>query len=205
MATIKSYPLQWPVGWKRIKSDDRKEGNFKQGRDRISVSAATRRILHELELMDISGDDLVISTNIELRLDGLPRNDRSVVDPGVCIYWKDGEQSRCMAVDAYTKVEQNLAAVAAVLDAMRAIERHGGAVIIDRAFKGFTALPENTQTSADWRGVLGFKEGTIITAEDAKLNFRALSKKHHPDMQGGDAGTFAVLKRAYEMALQELK
>ena len=38
-----------------------------------------------------------------------------------------------MAIDAYTRTADNLAAVAATLEAMRAIERHGGAQILERA------------------------------------------------------------------------
>jgi hypothetical protein len=40
-----------------------------------------------------------------------------------------------------TRAADNLAAIAATLEAMRAIDRHGGATILNRAFTGFTALP----------------------------------------------------------------
>jgi len=52
-----------------------------------------------------------------------------------------------MAIDIYDTVAGNLAAVAATLDAMRAIERHGGAQILKRAFQGFKALPSSTATA----------------------------------------------------------
>lgn len=204
MATIKPYPLQWPSGWKRTKSADRKTGKFESGMGKITVAGATKRILQQLELMGVSDDDLVISTNIELRLDGMPRGDKAVIEPGVACYWMDGDQHRCMAIDIYTKVEQNIAAVAETIKAMRSIERHGGAAILDRAFSGFTALPERTDSTPDWRDVLGFKAGTKVTVEDVGLNYRALSKKHHPD-NGGDKGAFATITRARDMALAELQ
>jgi hypothetical protein len=61
-----------------------------------------------------------------------------------------------MAIDQYDRVEHNLAAIAATLDAMRAIKRHGGAEILDRAFTGFTALPAPMAGGKPWRQVLGF-------------------------------------------------
>ncbi len=152
--------------------------------------------------MGISREDLVISTNLETRLDGLPRSgQRKPDDPGVAVYWKDGKDTRCMAIDMYTDVEQNLAAVAATLYAMRAIERHGGAEILNRAFSGFNALPEAGGGVPPWRDILELKGN--VTVEDVKLQYRAKAKLMHPDT-GGDAGSFAMLNRAYEMALQEL-
>lgn len=206
MATIKSYPLQWPAGWKRTEQAERKSGQFKSGKSSIDVSQASRRIFKELEMMGINTNDLVISTNIELTLGGPLQTERVKKDPGVAIYWI-GESSgkMCMAIDAYTNVAQNLAAIAATLEAMRAIERHGGAEILNRAFSGFNALPAAGETSGIplWRDVLGFKAGTKVTREDVELNFRALSKKAHPDT-GGSNGEFAILSRAREMAIAEL-
>jgi len=85
-----------------------------------------------------------------------------------------------MAVDRYDRVADNLAAIAATLDAMRAIERHGGAAILDRAFAGFTALPASEQ----WFTVLGVS----ANASPAEIDeaYRRLAMKHHPDRGGGE-------------------
>ncbi|ROU09438.1 hypothetical protein [Lysobacter enzymogenes] len=95
-----------------------------------------------------------MSTNLTLRRDGLPRSDqREPADPGAAVYWTDCTGAdRCMAVDRYTKTAGNLAALAATLEAMRAIERHGGAEILDRVFTGFTALPRRARPRAPSRG-----------------------------------------------------
>ena len=53
------------------------------------------------------------------------------------------------------QVEESLAAIAATLDAMRAIERHGGARVLERAFTGFTAVPA-PDARKHWREVFGF-------------------------------------------------
>jgi hypothetical protein len=65
--------------------------------------------------MGVTRDDVVISTNIPARLDGLPRGDAKwPADPGAAVYWTNGFSSgpRVMAIDQYTAVEDNLAEIA---------------------------------------------------------------------------------------------
>lgn len=108
---------------------------------------------------------------------------------------------RCMAIDRYTRVADNLAAVAATLDAMRAIERHGGAEILNRAFLGFAALPQNA--SQPWREVLGIEGAASLDLVESR--FRALVKVHHPDYGGEkERETFEKIVQAREAARMEL-
>ena len=79
-----------------------------------------------------------------------------------------------MAIDQYFRVADNLAAIAATLEAMRAIERHGGAEILDRAFTGFTALPAPEQPFH----VLGVS--ATATDEEIETAYRRLAMQHHP-------------------------
>lgn len=145
---IPAYPLCWPEGWPRTKSYARQAGRFNSRRNskfsaELTVMQGVERVLDELGRLSIWRDDIVISTNITTRLDGLPRSDQKAPeDPGVAVYWetKNGDR-RVMAIDQYRRVADNLAAIAATLEALRAIERHGGAQILDRAFTGFTSLP----------------------------------------------------------------
>ena len=76
--------------------------------------------------------DSIISTNLKLRLDGLPRSDQKEPDdPGVAVYWQRlSKPKKVMAIDLYDRIADNLAAIGATLNAMRAIERHGGALIL---------------------------------------------------------------------------
>jgi hypothetical protein len=124
-------------------------------------------------------------------------------DPGAAVYWRDGEQDRCMAIDRYTKVEQNIAALAATIEAMRAIERHGGAVIMDRAFTGFTALPAPIVAGMKrpWREVLRLNGAATLAEVNAA--YRLLAAVYHPDRGGTDA-KMAELNAARDEALQEL-
>jgi hypothetical protein len=139
MAVIQAYPLQWPIGWKRTLAKERKLGRFRksaEAQDWITVAIATERLCTELKRMGVVRDDFVLSTNLILRMDGFPRSDQptNIPDPGVAVYWQDGTERRCIATDIYTEVNDNIAVIAATFEAMRAIERHGGAQIMDRAY-----------------------------------------------------------------------
>ena len=146
-------------------------------------------------------DDVVISTNLELRLDGLPYSgQREPVDPGATVYWCDRSgATRCMAIDRYTRVADNLAAIAATLDAMRAIERHGGAEILDRAFTGFAALL-GPDADKPWHVVLACP--AHASTDHVRKNYRRARSMFHPD-RGGDAETFNTIQRAWEQFCAE--
>jgi DnaJ-domain-containing protein 1 len=96
-----------------------------------------------------------------------------------------------MAIDRYDALADNLAAIAATLEAMRAIDRHGGAEILDRAFKGFVALPAPEQP---WNVL-----GVAMTATTGEIDeaYRRLAMQHHPD-RGGDAAAMARINAARE-------
>ena len=191
---IEAYPLAWPQGWPRKKSYQRSRAKFSTSGRVLSVMDGIQRVLLELERLGAKRDDLVISTDIPTRLDGLPRSDRTVADPGVAVYWRKGKDTRCMAVDRYDRVADNLAAIAATLEAMRAIERHGGAEILDRAFTGFVALPAPEQ----WWQVLGVAESA--TCEEIDTAWRRLAAQHHPD-RGGNSAQMARINTARDQGL----
>lgn len=215
--TIPAYPLQWPDGWKRTAPADRRSAKFSkqkvtcgsyvdyEGKTRstkntshrsLSINDATTRVRQAIRAMT-ADDDFVLNSNLQLRLDGMPRSGQSEpADPGVVIYWRDskvdGWPQRCMAIDIYDRVADNIAAIAATLDAMRAIERHGGAEILNRAFTGFVALEHQSE---NWRSVLGV--GANATRAEIESAYRSLRSKHHPD-RGGDPEQFQRVLRAYE-------
>lgn len=202
--TVAAFPLQWPTGWKRTQPGRRASAKFsksdyanrrKQG---LSIADGVERVLRELERMGYGRNDIVISTNVELRLDGLPRSDRSEPgDPGAAVYWRTRDNDRkVMAIDRYDRVADNLAAIAATLDAMRAIERHGGAMILERAFTGFTALPAPTERR-EWWDVLQCTRDSSI--DIVRAQYRRLASEHHPD-RGGDPERMAEVNDAWARA-----
>lgn len=197
-----SYPLTWPGGWRRTPAGSRLRANFSRNKSPLSVAQGTKRVLDELRRFGVPDYQVIISTNIQVRLDGLPfSNQKEPSDPGVAVYWKRNRKEQVIATDTYTRVADNLAAIAASLDAMRAIERHGGAQILDRAFLGFTALPE----PENWREVLGFLvEGQAApTLATVRERWKMLAMKNHPDV-GGDPEQMARINRAWSDAQREL-
>jgi hypothetical protein len=207
---IAAYPLQWPEGWPRTKDYQRQQGRFsKKSRgsynESLTVADGVERVLLELSRLSIGRDDIVISTNVPTRLDGLPRSDQKApADPGVAVYWRTRKgEHRVMAIDQYSKVADNLAAVAATLDAMRAIERHGGAQILDRAFTGFTALPSN-RAPRSWREVLEVLP-SITNMAVVRACYRRLAMEKHPDRPGGSHDAMTELNAALAAAEKELK
>ena len=196
------YPLQWPEGWKRTPSYQRKTATFSRQGKALTVFDGVQRVLDELQRLGVHQDDVIVSTNVQTRLDGLPRSNQGRPgDPGVCVYWKPAKHPmRCMAVDRYDEVQDNLAAVAATLEAMRSIERHGGAAILDRAFTGFAALPAPAGGKRDWWTVLELSS----TASQAEIReaFNRLAREHHPD-RGGTDERMAEIIRARDEALSK--
>lgn len=196
-----AYPLHWPPGWKR--ADILKSGKFRKGgtgNNQLSVSDACGRVFDELEKIGINDESIVISTNVEPRLDNRPRSGRKEpVDVGVAVYWADANNnSRCIAVDIYDRVADNLAAIAATLDALRAIERHGGAEILNRAFVGFIALPPPDHTHVmEWWEILNIDKRCSL--ENIKKAYRKFAMSHHPD-RGGNADDLADLNQLLEKA-----
>lgn len=216
MRTESRYPLSWPAGWKRTALQHRTAARFgKASRNSgtgswqpwraVTIAEAVDRVRKQLEHMGIHDDDLLISTNLQLRLDGLPRsNQGEPVDPGVAVYWQErgkrDQEPKCMAIDRYDRVADNLAAIAATLDAMRAIERHGGGEILARAFAGFTALAPPVDVRTWWQ-VLGVSE--VSFAADVEAVYRRLRSAAHPDRPGGDAQRFNEVQAAYEQFKHE--
>jgi len=214
--TITRYPLSWPAGWRRTPSALRRRARFnKKERQHgatgeflyarssdLTVSQATERVLGELFALGVSqkNETMIISTNLKVRLDGLPRSDQSApADPGAAVYWERKGKRQVMAIDQYDRVADNLAAIAATLEAMRAIERHGGAQILERAFTGFDQLPEPN----NWRHVLGLTTETA-TMDKAEAAYKKLAMARHPD-RGGTHEQMAAINAAWDQAKREFQ
>jgi hypothetical protein len=214
---ITAYPLTWPSGWKRTDRNYRMNGQFSKKattyrgsmsplveRKWLTVNDGTTRILESLTKMGVSDQDVIISTNVPVRLDGRPRaGEKEPADPGAVAYWqKDGRgQTRCMAIDRYTTVGDNLAAIAATLEAMRAIERHGGAEILDRAFTGFQALNAENEGES-WWSILECR----ATSSRAEIEhaYKTKLRNCHPDV-GGSHEAMTKLNIARDQALSQFK
>lgn len=198
-----AYPLAWPEGWPRTKYHMQKNGQFKHDNRRIGIEAATRRVFAELQKLGVTNptDDAIISTNLKLNMRGYPRGDQGEPqDRGVAVYWQSkNKPMRVMAIDAYLTVADNLAAIAATLEAMRAIERHGGAQIMDRAFTGFMALPAS---GPKWWEILGVTPNATVNEIEFAWRKKAIEK--HPD-RGGTHAAMAEVNAARDEGLKYAK
>lgn len=207
MSEIPAYPLTWPAGWRRTERFKRKDAAFNVGGSghgrRLEVGDGVTRVLRELGAMHVRASSVIISSELRLRADGLPYATQATasLDPGVAVYWLDPKgNKRCMAVDRYQRIADNLAAIAATLEAMRAIERHGGATILDRAFMGFAALPAPVPQEAPHE-VLGVAERA--TRDEINYAYRRLAQQCHPDT-GGSHNQMARVNAARDAMLAAL-
>lgn len=192
-----SYPLHWPVGWER--SRNRHTATFRLGFDRA------RRFLQD-EVHRMGGSDLIISTDLPLRRDGMPYASgvaRSG-DPGVAVYFKRKGKEMAFACDKFQHIQDNLNAIAKTIEALRGIDRWGASDMMERAFRGFTALPAGGASSASWRATLGIGEKEQVNPDTLTIAFRKAAKKTHPD-HGGSAEAFQAVNDAMQTARRELK
>jgi len=206
MTMIAPYPLQWPQGRARLTPDQRKYGRFNR-KDRypgeawtrtsdISVADALKRLQEELGR--IGARFPVVSTNLETRIDGLPRSGAARPnDPGVAVYFQLAGEHHCLPCDTYTEVAHNIAAVAAHIEATRAVERHGVASIREM-FSGFAALPPQKK----WFEVLGVNERA--TEAEISSAYRREAARRHPDKPGGSRDLMAELNSARDQAIKEI-
>jgi hypothetical protein len=205
---VAAYPLQWPAARKRRPPAQRKSGKFNAKtrnnlgwavRGELTVAAALDRLQSELDR--IGARLPVVSSNVETRLDKRPRSDqREPDDPGVAVYFTLDDKPHCLPCDTYTKVAANIAAVAAHIEATRAIERHGVASVSEM-FSGFAALPP--PGPRPWREILGLPAGLKPSRDEIDRARRALAARHHPDA-GGSSDLMAEINAAHDAALKEI-
>jgi len=189
---IEAYPLHWPDGFQRAKY--RSRSKFKVA----SFSVTRDRLIREIKLL--GGTEIILSTNIPLRNDGLPyARGANPADPGVAVYFKMKGQPRSLACDTWKLVEDNLHALELTVAAMRGLDRWGCSDMLDRVFRGFTALPAPTQAKPWWE-VLQCKQTDHI--DDIEENFRHLAKRMHPDL-GGSVSKMTELNHAIAEARAE--
>jgi len=194
------FPLSWPAGWKRTPADQRRRAPFMSYRQPLSVAVASGRLEDQLDRM-LGVHHVVLSTNVELRLDGRPRSDSEPRDPGAAVYFRLDEKPLAFACDKWTRVADNIGAIAAHLEALRAQERYGVGTMA-QAFAGYAALPP--EAGADWWIILGVHAQAL--PEQVEEAFRRLAREAHPDV-GGDAHRMARLntaRDAYYKARREL-
>lgn len=206
MEEQQSYPLQWPVGRPRRPANQRQRAKFGatvergesikyRAKGELSIYAAIQRVKHQVELLH--GSKLVISSNIRTRLDGLPLSRAATPDdPAVAVYFVWRSKTRAFPSDKWDRVADNIAAVAAHLDAIRRIERYAVGEV-EQVFEGYKALPAMSAKST-WWAILGFSNPppSLATVE---VKYRERIRAEHPDV-GGNANQAAEINAAFDEA-----
>lgn len=182
-----AYPLQWPEGKPRTPYPNASKFGPR------SIDQATNILVKQVRLL--GGSDLVVSTNLKYRQDGLPYSKQAQPrDQGVAVYFTLKKRQMCFACDRWEKIQDNIYAVSMTIEALRGIERWGSGSMVEQAFTGFVALPSNSP----WE-VLGLKSGA--TRAEIEAAFREKAKACHPD-HGGSHEQMARLNVACAEALK---
>jgi hypothetical protein len=209
--SVKRFPLEWPIGWVRTPRHKRERAAFRSTKvdtvtnhtvkreAPVSVFVATQRLERQIEML--GGKNPTLSTNVSLRLDGRPRSEGEPTDPGAALYFSFKGKPTVFACDRFLRVGDNIAAIAAHIDALRRVERYGVGTI-EQALAGYKALPADT--AANWRAVFGFPVGSTPTLDQVDTAYKTAAKQRHPDLGGSDL-EMAHLNRARDYALQELQ
>jgi hypothetical protein len=220
--SARRYPLSWPTGWTRTPPAERKRADFgktieksvveryydgrppetRTRKSKAALTAADAAVRLERELDRLGADDAKLSTSQKLRLDGTPRSDLSEpTDPGAAVYFRFKGRATVLACDRWTRVADNIAAIAQHIDAIRRMDRYGVGSL-EQALAGYKALPADT--AANWRAVFGFAATSTPTIDQLNTAFKEAARQHHPD-RGGTEIAMAHVNRAREYALMELQ
>lgn len=187
-----AYPLSWPAG--RPRTISRRDAAFRDGASggkRVSLDLARTRL--EDQLTRLKAADPILSMNVKLTL--LGRRDMNVsrvdpVDTGIALYFDLEGKPHVLACDRWNRVADNIAAVAAHIEALRGQERWGVADL-RQAFAGHVALPA---PDAWWTVLAVARTADLPTIDRA---YRELAKTAHPD-GGGSRAEWDRLTAAYE-------
>ena len=178
------YPDQWPLG--RPKEGGRKTAQWKHQGSRLDFDQAVRRLAEQVALVTRAGNpwrmrELTLGTNFELRVDGRPRRNSSYPwDTAVTFFFELDGQPHVLACDRWDRIEDNIAAIAAHIEALRGQERWGVADM-KQAFAGHVALPAPEQ----WWQVLGVRSDA--SADEVDRAWREKMRTAHPDQGGSEA------------------
>lgn len=201
MSERTAYPLCWPMA--------RPRARYRETNNMFKTSFADARDECYREIARLGGTDVIVSTNIPLRRDLKPQAMKwgeTLADPGVAVYFKRKGKELCFACDKWRHVQDNMQALTRTIEALRGIARWGTGDMMEAAFSGFAALPAPGQSSGinPWQ-ILGLDPERGASEVEIMAAFRSLSKKHHPDIPGGNAQKWSEIREAHDLLMATVK
>jgi hypothetical protein len=196
-----AYPLQWPEGWPRHRGERESDTRFKG--PTYQWDRVFRGLHEELRRIGAKPSTIVVSTNQPVRQDGLPyAQQRNIADVGVAVYFVRDGKALVMAQDRFYSIIGNMRSLTMAIEGLRQMERHGGAVMMERAFSGFLAIAP-PDWKKPWREAMGLKPDWQGTPREIKRRYHELAKTRHPD-NGGSDELMGQLNVAFTEACKEL-
>lgn len=171
------FPLDWPPGQPRTAHPQ--EAKFRHQGGRVPMAVAFKRLQGELDRLGATST--VLSSDWPRNVDGsLSARAPAGTDAAVAVHFVLFDRETVLACDRWDRVADNVAAVAAHIEALRGMDRWGVGSI-EQAFAGYQALPAPEQ----WWQVLGCRPDT--PQDQVEQVYRQLAKKFHPDHGGSEA------------------
>jgi hypothetical protein len=167
-------------------------GTKKTANGRLTVTIATAA---RGELDRLGAKNPVLSTNVSLRLDGRPRSDENPADPGAAVYFQLSGKATVLACDRYVDVADNIAAIAAHIDALRASNATASARSSRRSPATRRCRPTPPRTGA--RCSASRRTARQRSTRSTRVQGRRALK--HPDVGGTDI-EMAHVNRARDYA-----
>jgi len=192
-----STPLRWPHHLHRTPDGERQGGRW-QLEDHEDLIRHQDKLFHELRLLGAQG--VIVSSDLALSAGKTPlKYQPDLVDPGVAVYFSLHGRQQVVALDTYDTPAANIAACAASINAIRSLERWGGARLVDSVFEAprFNAL---AAAEAGWRATLGVRG--MPPWDQVCASYKRRIYETHPD-RGGDPDDATAVNAAHEAARLE--
>lgn len=200
------FPLEWPTGWPRTAAANRQRAAFgyRDGGDKkpLTITVALKRL--ELQLDLLRATDVVMSTNVRLRVTGMVHGDGKPEngDPGVAVYFRYQKRPLVLACDRWSTVADNINAISGHVDAIRRMDRYGVGRL-EQALAGYNRMLPGRRA---WFDVLGLRTLPMMNDDGWQVveeRYRLLATTLHPDKSTGSHEKFTELSEAYQIAKQE--
>jgi len=201
-----AYPLAWPQGWPRTDRAQLRDGSaqFKRPRDNGRYVSAQPWTFAEArdalvdEVWKHTKSPPVVSSNFQTGRNGPMEGKRRPDDQAVAVYLMRKGKPYVMACDRYRDAEGNMRSLCLALEALRTLERHGGGLMLERAFEGFVAL---AAAQRPWE-ILDVVPAA--SADEIRAAWRSKIAGAHPDLGGSEAQA-AALNQARDAMLKALE